>query len=142
MSARRVFVLQPAPHPSRRLAAQAMQQAPDGTAVTLSDPSRTLEQNAAQWPILEAFAKQLQWPVNGQLVWMSAEEWKDVLSAAFQQETVRLAMAWDGPGVVMLGQRTSKFSKGRFSDWLSFLHAAAASRGVVVYQDEREQEAA
>jgi hypothetical protein len=87
--------------------------------------------------ILQAFAAQLQWPVNGQMVWMSDEEWKDVLTAAFERESVRLAMAFDGPGVVMLGQRTSKFGKGKFSDWLEFLHAAAASRGVVVYPEEK-----
>ena len=132
---KRVFILQPQPHPSRRLAFDYLMLAPDGTAATFSDPTRTLEQNAAQWPILEAFAKQLQWPVNGQMVWMTAEEWKDVLTAAFERESVRLAMAFDGPGVVMLGQRTSQYGKRKFSEWLEFLHAAAASRGVVVYDE-------
>lgn len=139
MSAR-VFILQPPPHQARRLAAQFLMDAPDGTAVRFSDVTRSLEQNAAQWPILEAFSKQLQWPVNGQLVWMSAEEWKDVLTAAFEREGVRLAQAFDGAGVVMLGQRTSQYGKKRFSEWLEFLHAAAADRGVVVYPDERPQE--
>lgn len=139
---RRVFILQSPPHPARRLAVQALLAAPDGTACTLADATRTLEQNAAQWPILEAFAQQLQWPVNGELVWMSAEEWKDVLTAAFERERVRLAMAFDGAGVVMLGQRTSRYGKQKFSEWLEFLHAAAASRGVVVCRDEREQVAA
>lgn len=133
---KRSFILQPKPHPARANALQAVTEAPDGDAVTIGEPTRNLEQNAAQWPILEAFSKQLQWPVNGQMVWMTAEEWKDVLTAAFERETVRLAMAFDSPGVVMLGQRTSKYGKGKFSDWLEFLHAAAASRSVVVYQDK------
>jgi hypothetical protein len=111
-------------------------QAPDGWAVVVKEPTRSLEQNAAQWPILEAFSQQLQWPVNGQMVTMTADEWKDVLTAAFERESVRLAMAFDGPGVVMLGQRTSQYGKRKFSDWLEFLHAAAAARGVVVYADE------
>jgi hypothetical protein len=134
---KRVFILQPRPHPARRLAAEfILNDAPDWFAVSVADATRTLEQNAAQWPILDAFSKQLQWPVNGQMVWMTAEEWKDVLTAAFERENVRLAMAFDGPGVVMLGQRTSKYGKRKFSDWLEFLHAAAASRGVAVYESE------
>lgn len=141
MSDRRVFILQPLPHPARRLAAQFALEAPDGTAATFAEASRTLEQNAAQWPILDAFSKQLQWPVNGQMVWMTDEEWKDVLTAAFKRETVRLAMAFDGPGVVMLGQRTSKYGKRKFSDWLEFLHACAAGRGVVVYPEPERQAA-
>ena len=103
--------------------------------VTIGDITRTLEQNDAQWPILESFSKQLQWQVNGVMVWMTAEEWKDVLSAAFDEENVRIAKGLNG-GVVMLGKRTSEFSKKKFSDWLEFLHATAALRGVIVYEDE------
>ena len=109
--------------------------APEGYVVTVQEPTRSTDQNAAQWPILEAFAEQLQWPVNGAMVNLSAEEWKDVLTAAFQGETVRLAMGLNG-GVVMLGLRTSQMGKRRFSEWLDFLNATAALRGVVVYADE------
>ena len=38
-------------------------------------------------------------------------------------------------GVFMLGQRTSKFSKVEFSEWLEFLHATAADRGVNFYKE-------
>lgn len=132
MSDKRVFVLV---HPAARAnAVHAVQTAPDGYSVTIKESNRTLDQNAAQWPILEAFSEQLQWPVNGQMVRMTSEEWKDVLTAAFQRETARLAMGLDG-GVVMLGQRTSQFGKKKFSEWLEFLHAVAAQRGVVVYPE-------
>jgi hypothetical protein len=116
---------------ARKRAIAAVQHASEGYVVTVSPPRRSGDQNAAQWPILEAFSKQLQWPVNGQMVWMEPDEWKDVLTAAFKGDTVRLAMGMNG-GVVMIGQRTSKFSKGRFSEWLEFLNATAAQRGVVV----------
>jgi len=123
-------------HPeARRRAMACVAEAPDGYVVTVQEPTRSTDQNAAQWPILEAFAEQLQWPVNGAMVNLSAEEWKDVLTAAFQGETVRLAMGLNG-GVVMLGLRTSQMGKRRFSEWLDFLHATAALRGVVVYADE------
>lgn len=101
----------------------------------LRSESRTLDQNAVQWPYLEAFSKQLQWPVNGALCWMEPEDWKDVLTAAFQNETVRLALGLSG-GVVMLGLRTSKMSKTRFSEWIDFLKATAALRGVSLREPE------
>jgi len=119
-------------HPlARDRALRAVKEAPDGDWVKVEPSTRSKDQNAAQWPILEAFAAQLQWPVNGHLTYMTSEEWKDVLSAAFRREKVRLAMGLDG-GVVMLGQRTSKFNKATFSEWLEFLHSVAADRGVDV----------
>lgn len=121
---------------ARQRAAQAVMQAPDGFRVEVREPSRTLDQNAAQWPILQAFSDQLMWPVNGEMVKLEPEEFKDILTAAFHGETVRVAQGLNG-GVVMLGRRTSKFGKKEFSEWIEFLHAAAAQRGVIVYPDER-----
>ena len=116
---------------ARTLAQQAVKDAPEGYAVTISEPTRNLEQNSAQWPLLQAFADQLQWPINGRLEWLTPDEWKDVLTCAFKRESVRVAMGLDG-GMVMLGSRTSKFSKAQFSDWLEFLHATAADRDIDV----------
>ena len=76
----------------RRTAHAYIDAAPDGYVMTLAEPSRSLDQNAAQWPYLDAFSKQLLWPVNGSLVQMEPEEWKDVLTSAFHNESVRLAM--------------------------------------------------
>ena len=125
-----VFVL--AHDVARMRAIDAVRNAPNGYAVVIQESNRTLDQNAAQWPILAAFSEQLQWPVNGHHVRMTDQEWKDVLSAGFKKEQVRLAMGLDG-GVVMLGQRTSQFGKKKFSEWLEFLHATAAQRGVLVH---------
>lgn len=99
--------------------------------LTLKLETRTQAQNRLMWPLLEAFSQQLQWPVDGQMVWMTADDWKDVLTAAFRRESVHLAMGLDG-GVVMLGQRTSRFTKAEFSDWIEFLFATAAARGVAL----------
>lgn len=101
--------------------------------IRASEETRSLEQNAAMWPLLEAFSQQLLWPVNGAMVRMDPEEWKDVLTAAFRKERARLAMGLDG-GVVMLGMRTSKMGKREFSEWLEFLHSVAADRGVNLEQ--------
>jgi hypothetical protein len=97
--------------------------------LTIKPETRTQAQNRLMWPLLTAFSKQLKWPVNGSMVNMTPDEWKDVLTAAFYGETMRLAMGLNG-GVVMLGRRTSKFNKKQFSDWIEFLYATGADRGV------------
>ena len=126
---KQVFIL--AHEQARANAMRAVKNAADGLCVTIGEPNRTLEQNAAQWPILACFSKQLVWPVNGSMVKLTDDEWKEILTAAFRQEQPRLAMGLSG-GVVMLGQRTSKFKKKEFSDWLEFLHATAADRDVIL----------
>ena len=114
---------------ARKRAHMDIDSAPDDWVAEVKPPTRSLEQNSAQWPILEAFSKQLSWPVNGRMESLTADEFKDILTAAFNNETVRLAAGLNG-GVVMLGLRTSKMGKARFSEWLDFLHATAADRGV------------
>jgi hypothetical protein len=114
---------------ARRRAIDAVTQAPAGYVVTVKEPSRSLDQNAALWPLLTEFSEQLLWPVNGRMVKMEPEEWKDVLSAAFRGEQARLAIGLNG-GVVMLGLRTSKMGKRQFSEFLDFLHATAVDRGI------------
>lgn len=138
VSERRCFILA---HPeARRRAMACVAEAPDGKVVEVRDATRTLEQNAAQWPYLAGFSQQLTWPVNGERVKMDEDEWKDVLTAAFQGETVRLARGLNG-GVVMLGMRTSKMGKRKFSEWMEFLSATAAMRGVTpVYKTPRRDE--
>src|SRR3990167_736774 len=122
---------------ARNLALDLVRNAPDGYIVKVSEPTRTLEQNVAQWPILDAFSKQRQWPVNGQQCWLTPEEWKDILTSAFEKETrPRLAAGMDG-GVVMLGRRTSQYGKKRFSEWLDFLHATAVEMGVDITHESR-----
>jgi hypothetical protein len=62
---------------------------------------------------------------------MTPDEWKDVLSAAYKRESVKVAMGLDG-GMVMLGSRTSKFSVREMSEFIEFLHATAVARDVDV----------
>lgn len=67
--------------------------------------------------------------MNGKMVKLEPEEFKDILSAAFRQETARLAIGLNG-GVVMLGLRTSKMSKREFSEFIEFVMSVAAERQV------------
>lgn len=125
----RAFVL--AHEEARRRAIEAVRDAPAGMVVQIKEPTRNLSQNAALWVLLQAFSEQLLWPVNGHMTKLTAEEFKDILSAAFKSETVRVAQGLNG-GVVMLGARTSKMSKREFSEFLEFVHMVAAERGVEV----------
>lgn len=112
---------------ARQRAIQAVKDAPEGYAITVSEPTRTLDQNAAQWPYLAGFAAQKQLCINGAMEWVTDEDWKDVLTGCYRGET-RMA-AFDGK-VIMLPLRTSKMGKRVFSDWMEFLIAMAAQSGV------------
>lgn len=128
MTDKRVFFL--VHDTARKLAAAQCMAAQDGYVCRIEPPSRTLDQNAYQWPYLEGFSRQLQWPVNGVMCKLSPEDWKDILTAAFENETEpRLAAGLDG-GIVMLGRRTSRLGKKKFALWMEWLMAAAALKGV------------
>lgn len=114
---------------ARRRALEAVKTAQDGQIVTVADPTRSLEQNAYLWRVLGCFSEQLQWPVNGAMTYLSPDEWKDIVSSAFRQQQPRIAQGLSG-GMVMLGQRTSKFDKREFSEFIEFLNAIAVERGV------------
>ncbi len=115
---------------ARQRAVEAIRNAADGMVVTVAEPTRNLEQNAAQWPILNAYAKQKPLLVNGVWEYVSAEEWKDVLTGAHKEELARVAN-YRGR-MVILGKRTSKFVKSEFSEWLAWLNAAAIEDGIEV----------
>lgn len=123
---------------ARAAAHRRIDAAPDGYVMTLKEATRTLDQNSAQWPILEAFSNQLEWPINGQMTRIMAEDWKDILTCAFRNESPRVAMGLNG-GMVLLGQRTSQFGKREFSEWMEFLWSVAAERGVSVYPEDTRQ---
>ena len=91
-------------------------------------PTRLDVQNRKMWPMLRDIAEQLHWPVNGKLQRMSREDWKDVLTAGFQQES-RIAEGIAG-GHVFLGMRTSRMSKRRFAELVEFIYAFGTERGV------------
>ena len=47
---------------------------------------RTLDQNAAQWRILGAWAKQKEWLINGKKTFLHENDWKDILTATYEGE--------------------------------------------------------
>lgn len=125
---------------ARQRAIAAVMAAPDGMVVEIGELGRTKDQNAAMWPVLDAFAKQRQWTVNGRLEWIADEEWKDLLTANYTQEAQRISPALSNSGMVMLGLRTREFKRKAFYPWLDYLHAMAAEFEIVVPLPKRWSE--
>ena len=106
-------------------------------AITASETKRSLDQNAAQWPILQAWSEQVEWQINGKAQFLTSDDWKSILTAAFMHETGRIAPGIEG-GMVLLGARTREFTVRQFSEWLEFLHTASATRGIdLSYSQEK-----
>jgi hypothetical protein len=99
----------------------------DGNYMQL-DPPRTLDQNAAMWGHLRDIASQVQWPVNGKMDYLSAEDWKDIFSAELKKEQ-RIAQGLSG-GFVLLGLRTSRLKKRELSDLIEIINAFGAEHNV------------
>ena len=58
--------------------------------ITLDEPKRTLDQNAAMWPALSDIARQVPLVItrrDGSTRQATPYDWKDVLTAAFEEET-------------------------------------------------------
>ena len=100
----------------------------DGWMAQLSEPTRTLEQNSAQWPYLEGFAQQKQLCINGEMVWATSDDWKDVLTASLRR--TRIVPGIDAGTFVPLGMRTSQMTKEEISELLELIYAFGAERGV------------
>jgi hypothetical protein len=97
-------------------------------AVTLSDPSRSLEQNSRLWAILADVSRQVDWLVDGELRKITPEDWKAIFTAALQGHN-RMARGLDG-GVVMLGTSTSRMTVKAMKDLQDLISAFGDEREV------------
>lgn len=108
---------------SRKKAIQAVQEAPEGWQVRITQSTRNLEQNAKLWACLTDISNQVPW--YG--VKLSPDEWKAVFTAA--QNRSKVVPGLDG-GFVVLGQMTSRMTKAEFSELLELINAFAAEHDV------------
>ena len=108
---------------ARQRALEALQDAPDGYVVTIHEPTRNLEQNAALWAALSDISKQVEW--YGQR--LTPDEWKDVFTASLKRQKVVPGL--DG-GFVVCGLSTSKMGKSEFSQLLDIAYAFGAEKEV------------
>lgn len=97
-------------------------------AVKPFEEPRTPEQNSCMWGLLTDLSKQVEWPVNGRMQYVTPEDWKQILSAGLEKEQ-RVAQGIDG-GFVMLGTSTSKMGKKRMSALIELIQFFGDSRGV------------
>lgn len=102
----------------------------DALSVKVSDwkDTRSLASNRKMWSCLSDIASQVKWTVNGVVTLISAEDWKDILSASLKREG-RIAAGIDG-GFVMLGQRTSKMKVQEMCDLIEVIYAFGASNDI------------
>ena len=91
--------------------------------ITISERTRSLEQNALMWACLHDVSAQVEWYGRK----LTTEEWKCVFSAVLnRQETVP---GIDG-GFVVLGKSTSKMRVGEMRDLITLIHAFGAENNV------------
>ena len=117
------IILRPEPNKSRDNAKMMIDCVPDGYVVSIKEGTRSLEQNAMLWAVLNDISKQVKW--YGQH--LTDYEWKDVLTAALKKEKVVPGI---NGGFVVLGQRTSKMSKKEFAELLEIAYAFGTQQRV------------
>ncbi|WP_426110982.1 recombination protein NinB [Massilia sp. PWRC2] len=118
---KRTFIL--VHNQARQNALRCVAEADFGMCVTVCEPTRSLEQNALMWPLLDRLAKQVVW--YG--VKLTSEDWKDILTASLRKQ--RTAPGIDG-GFVVFGERTKTYSKAQLSELIELIYAFGAQHGV------------
>lgn len=122
------FILQPAPHPSRRNCWEAVKSSPDGMEVIIRKPKRSSAKNALMWAIL----RQLE-PIDWYGEKLTSEEWKIVITASLKRQ--RAVRGIDG-GFVVLGEQTRNMSGPEIDLVILASEALAASKGITVKRVE------
>jgi hypothetical protein len=95
----------------------------------IADPPRTLDQNSRMWPMLTDISKQLQWLVDGELQWLTPEDWKTMMTAGLKREQRIAKGIWGG--FVVLGISTSRMKKKEMSELIELMFAFGAEHGIV-----------
>lgn len=124
---KKTFILHSSAH--RNKAIDAVREAGDDFVVTISEPRRSLVQNALMWVLLQELADQVDW--HGQK--LTAENWKDMCTAALKQQEVVPGIE---KGFVVLGTSTRRMTKQEMSDLIEFIYAFGAAHNVVFGTDE------
>lgn len=128
MSSRKIFRL--VHQTARSRAIHAVTEAPDGYVVTVSEPTRNLEQNAKLWAMLTDVSEQIDWYGKS----LKPEDWKHVFTASLKRLDVVPNL--DGTGFVALGQSSSQMSKREFSDLIELINAFATEHNVTFTNDQ------
>lgn len=117
MSDKKTVILRAYPHQSRSYAKELIDGTPDGYHVTIRPPTRSLEQNARLWALLDEVSKQVVW--HGRK--LDAESWKHIFSSSLRKMDVVPNL--EGTGFVALGLSTSKMSIREMIDMQTLIEA-------------------
>lgn len=96
--------------------------------VEIRKATRSTEQNSLLWSLLADLSRQCEWAVDGQMVKLSPEDVKHILTAGLKRHQ-RMARGIDG-GLVILGQSTSRMTVGEMAELITLGHAYGDSQGV------------
>lgn len=108
----------------REFAKRLIDGAPDGDFVSLSAPTRSLEQNAKLWPMLDDLIAQVE-----RLSTYSADDLKLRFLNALGVE-MRFLPTLEGEGMFPVGLRSSTLTKDQFSALIELLYEYGARHGV------------
>lgn len=112
-------------HPKARgLAIAAVQNAPDGYAVTIKEATRSSEQSAKMWAMLNEIADSVDW--HGRK--LDSTSWKHIFTSSLRKLDVVPNL--DGTGFVALGLSTSKMTKAEMGDLLTLIEMFGAQHNV------------
>jgi len=128
---------------ARKSCAQYVMYAPDGWDVTFSEPRRSNDQNSKMHAMIADIAKQAKF-MNQK---MDADDWKRLLIDAFAKamrdagtplhHDGRVIPSLDFERVVQLGIQSSGFYKSEASEFIEYLFAWGAKRGIVWKEAEQ-----
>ena len=114
----------------RERAIQFIRNAPVGWIVTISEATRTLEQNSLLWPLLTEISRQAKW----HNLKMDNDSWKAVfvteIKARYNEET-KLIPNYRGTGFIDVSGASSRvLPKRQFSDLIELIYSFGAENGV------------
>lgn len=113
---------------ARQNACKAIMAAEDGMVVTIREPTRSLEQNAALHAHLSDIADQVEW--HGKR--LSLDVWKRLCTAAWLREigeSPEMIPALDGKGFDVIFEKTSKMTVKQMSSLIEWVTAFGAENG-------------
>jgi hypothetical protein len=112
---------------ARLKACQAINEAPEGWVMRLTEPTRSLEANALLHAELQEVAERVKWAGERR----TTEDWKRLLTCAWMRATGRnatLLPAVDGNGFDVLYRRTSTMTKTEMSELIEYVRSWKADR--------------